>query len=289
MKNVLFLLFSCLLFSQQNKNAITNDLILNLKLSNNDKMIVLGNKYVIVLKNKGKELIANKICENKVIYSKKLNSLDYEKCLSQFSQLSNINPKHLEIQKNEKGVVMKIEDGFDVKVELFDEGERKLLNSYSPQDYIDAKFPFYEERQLYVDIYDELIKYFFDEEYIRLRELDSIYIFIDKSFKSSNLIHQNSIKNKRQENYFIKFDCASFHLINFNRNDYTKPQNYYYLKKSFLKKNKDKIIEIKYLNQFFDCELNQIIGGKPIFIIDEKKKKSKKFLVVEFKGGTTCF
>jgi len=286
-KIILLFLFSNFAFSQNLETILNKDLLNNLSYSKNDKIIILDNKKALICYNSN-SVYFTKICQNEIIYSKRLSKKYVKKFNEAFEILSELNQNQLNVNKKDDGQAMIIADGEQLKMELFTNNNSKIIASYSPQQYIDLKFPFFEKRKIFLDTFRNLLKLCTDIEFERLKKLDTLYIFLDKSMRIRNLVFQDTLKNKRQENYTIQYKCAYVSLYNLNTFENKTTQNSNYVTKSFLNINKHKILKNKVLNQLFDCELGYLLRDKIIYVIDENKKKNGKYLISQFNGYTNC-
>lgn len=96
-------------------------------------------------------------------YKFQIRKESYDNCMLHMDSLISINPSTLNYieKKDSEGRVtegVKVEDGLIYKLELFKQGITIGYVSYSPEIYIEQKFPFYRERLKLLNAY----KYFRD-------------------------------------------------------------------------------------------------------------------------------
>ena len=261
----------------ENKNA----LLINL---NNSKYISFRND----------DINCYTICRDTIVNVVKLNNIDSMICKTLIDTLISIDPTKIINEIDREGNRTIVQDGGEFEVSIYKDNKILKLYSYSPETYMDNKFPFAENRKTFLDSYLNLNKYFYDKEFDRIKSLDTIYLFIKRGKNIKYIVNVDKLKKIRQETYFFDFNCSSGLFVNLNRFSSTEPQNTFYKKKSFLKTNSTKILYSDYLQKFTQCDLNQLIGSsvgsaKKVFIIDKDEIRGRRIKIKEVLGGTYCF
>ncbi|MBA4276018.1 hypothetical protein [Flavobacterium sp.] len=259
---------------------------------NQDKDALIINlddsKYICLKNNK---INCYTICKDTIMNIIKLDSIDAMKCKKLIDTLVSIDPTKITNEIDKEGNRTVVQDGGEFEVSVYKGNKNLKLYSYSPDVYMEDKFPFAENRKTFLYTYLDLEKYFYDKEFERVKSLDTIYLLIKKGKNVQYIVDINKLKNIRQENYFFNFNCSSGQFINLNRFSSIEPTNAFYRKKSFLKTNSNKILHSDYLQKFTQCDLNQLINSnmKKVFIIDKDEIRDGKIKIKEFRGGTYCF
>lgn len=259
---------------------------------NEDKyalIISLNNSKYICLKNN--EINCYTICKDTIMNIIKLDDIDAINCRKLIDTLVSIDPAKITNEIDKEGNRTVVQDGSEFEVSVYKGNKNLKLYSYSPDTYVEDKFPFAENRKTFLSSYLNLTKYFYDKEFERLKSLDTIYLFIKKGKNLQYIVDINKLKNIRQENYFFNFNCSSGQFINLNLFSSIEPTNTFYKKKSFLKINSNKIVHSDYLQKFTQCDLDQLINSnmKKVFIIDKDEIRGGKIKIKEVRGGTYCF
>jgi hypothetical protein len=307
MKSVILLFFSISLnvFSQNIKSLNdslyviskyeSNDLekqgeqlrkILDLK---KDNLIINLNdsKYICLIDN---TVFCKVICSNKLINTIKLDKIKSDSCITYIKKLIELNPSDLMVDVGENGNKLHIEDGGNVTIKIFKSDKKLILDSFSPYTYIREKFPFFEKRMLFVESYSKLLRFFYDEEFYRIKALDTLYVYIERSKKEKQFVNINLINNARSTEYHLTFGDLSVNFTNyFLRENAILSMD----KKQFF--NNNKIVRLDYLNKFCTCDLDKLISsrGRIVYLIDSKDFKRGKVKLKEVKGssqyGWNCY
>ncbi len=257
-------------------------------LNENEESLIVkleSNKYISFSKNK---ITCFTICNDSIINKVKLNEIDAMKCEVLLDTLVNINPKNLTNEIDVNGDKITVHDGNEIQINIYKDNKTIKLYSYATEVFMEeSRFIFAKSRSTFLNSYLELKKYFYDKNYKRLKELDTIYLFIEKSKNIKIIIDENKLKNTIQENYFFNFNCASGQFTNFYHKLDTKSKNTFYENKKFLKMNKNKIINIEFLKKFIQYDLIDIINSnkKNVFIIEKSEIKKGKLKIKKVKGG----
>ena len=260
-----------------------------LKEDNEAQIICLGDSKYISLKNN--EINCYTICKDTIMNIIKLDNIDAINCKKLIDTLVSIDPTKITNEIDKEGNRTIVMDGGEFEVSVYKSNKTLKLYSYSPDTYMEDKFPFAANRKTFLNSYLNLTRYFYDKEFERVKSLDTIYLFIKRGENVQYIADINKLKNIRQENYFFNFNCSSGQFINLNRFSSVEPTNTFYKKKSFLKTNSDKILHSDYLQKFTQCDLEQLINSntKKVFIIDKDEIKGRKIKIKEVRGGTYCF
>lgn len=276
--------------SKFEKDSILNTTLYNnLKLENNDLLIVFDSHKSIILKQD--KLFIKTKCGNDIIFSKELHHYHFQKIKEIITPLLEINPAHLNVQENKAGDKFKIEDSNNIRVNLFKNNKLVTLESYAPNFYIEQKVLFYKERETLLNAFTYLNSLFQDDEFKRIKSLDTLYIKIDSNDSNiKRVVHWIKNNNVRIEDIFITFQCSTIQLTNYYDKNSKKSSNSFFINNEFLKNNSNKIQDYEALSKLTMCEIEELLKTKKIiYLIDAKKTKRKRFNVIEVKGGTYCF
>jgi hypothetical protein len=257
---------------------------------NNDALIInfYNGKYISIVDNKVKCFT---VCKDSIINIIKLNTSDVISCKRLIDTLISIDPEKIINETDKNGIRTIVEDGDTYEISVYKKDRFLKLYSYSPENYMDESFNYAEYRKTFLNSHQNLMKFFYDKEFERVKSLDTIYLFVERGKNFQFIVDENKPKNKRQENYFFTFNCSHGDFINLNLSSYKEPKNVFYKNKSFLKTNSEKILHPEFLQKFGNCDLNELINSnkRKVFIIDKDEIKGKKIKIKEFKGGTYCF
>lgn len=171
MKKIIFLfLFSFSLFAQQPTLSKYERADVNYEGQQYAKLLNIDNKNQLILKIRQQEFIVFKdstvyrfyIDWDKSINKKKLSASETLLCLNHLETLKSINPYNLNVTKQVKTdsldaiEYIDVQDGISYKLCLFKNNVTVSYETYSPEIYIEQKFPFYKEREKLSTVY----KYF---------------------------------------------------------------------------------------------------------------------------------
>lgn len=130
-----------------------------------------------------------------------------------------------------------------------------------------------------------------------IKKLDTIYIYFDngdfQKIKKADINNKKIFKEVR--NYEIKFDDENFvnfserKYLDFESIEFNKEMNKKTVKKSFLKKNKDKIIDINFIKKYGLKEVYFLIKTKSNYLIDTNEIKCNKILLKEVTFGVVSY
>lgn len=261
--------------------------ILNLK----EKDIVLNlndSKYICLIND---TVFCKVICGNKLINTIRLDKVKSDSCITYIKKLTNLNPTELIVEEGENGSRIHVEDGVAITIKIYKKDKQLTLYSYSPDTYIREKVPFYEKRKLFVECYSKLMSFFYNEEFYRVKDLDTLYIYIERSKKEKKIVNINIINKTSSEEYQMSFGNLSVNFINFFLRENAVLTT---TKKHFFEKN-DKIIRLEFLNKFCTCDLNSLLNfkRKVLYLVDNKDFKCSKIKLKEVKGnslyGWSCY
>lgn len=127
----------------------------------------------------------------------------------------------------------------------------------------------------------------YSQSFEELKKMDTIYIY----FKNSSDLEKKEIyKNMKVERFnriCYKFSLDFYNTIFFNSSEYKDYDSYekgikndvIIVKKSFLRKNKEKIIDIDFFIKNGFKETFFLLYGKIIYLIDEEEIKNRKVLI----------
>ncbi len=121
------------------------------------------NRFIVFSENNG--IYRYQTADNKILTKHKILNKEAIKCFQYLDSLKSINPSNLNI--TEKKVIgqdvaesIKVEDGSFYNIELFKKDITIQYISYSPEIYIEHKFPFYRERLKLLNDYKYYISLF---------------------------------------------------------------------------------------------------------------------------------
>ena len=163
-----------------------SDLEKAFRLDGNEIFISDGKTRFIEFKNN--ELTCYRIKSGKILSKQKIG-VEKESYYKNFiDSLLALNPKDLTIDLNEKGENLKIEDGALFEINLFKNGKRLNLKSYSPYEYINFKCINYQKRAIFLNAYKNLFSLFYNETFEKTRITDTLFINfnIDYLFKKAS-------------------------------------------------------------------------------------------------------
>lgn len=290
MKNLLFLIilfFTLASFSQnhiiseyekydyEKKGQNYNNV---LKLDDKNSLVLkLNNKFIIYKDESEISTISIGYLSSNIFYTKKIKEhqlINYKNILD---TIKNINPSLLNETKNIDGEMV-IEDGINYNLELYKNNYIVNYNTYSPEAYIEYKFPFYKERIRFMKVLEVVNNLFYDDEYEKIRNRDTIYLNIS----SKDYLTLEKLKIKKHSDKFKDlyiFTSLNNHKISVDKKDKNK-KDVKFNKKEFLEKNKKSIIQLDFIDKY-GLEIFQD-KKKSIYIIDEKKLNIKKIQLIKF-------
>lgn len=128
-------------------------------------------------------------------------------------------------------------------------------------------------------------------------ETDTVYIlFNHKEFQQEKMADINRKKTlKEVRNYEIKFDEKNFinlserKYLDFDSLEFGKLMDKKTVKKSFLKKNKNIIIDINFIKKYGLKEVYFLIQNKNKYLIDSKEIKCKNLILKEVTFGSVSY
>ena len=262
--------------SEYESNDVLNEgqQLLNFFDANDKEALILKfefDKYLVFSKDKVYKINFIK-SENIVIDKIELSNTDKDICYGIIDSLKKINPENLNITKNEKGESIEVQDGKDYYIELFKSNTKVTFSTYSPEVYIESKFPYYKERNYIVNAYKRLDEIFIDNEFEKVKNADSVFIYIDneKNFNKIKIHEDKKIGS-------INFIFSDSKIISFQYSNRQQKQNF--IKSSFFEDHKNEIISSNFFNEYrYKKTLNILFDKKKIYII-ETRNKQKKVLV----------
>lgn len=258
------------LLSKFEKENFSN-FILNIrkKLNINDSTLILSldqNRIISIDKD---SLNLFKIYNHEIISNRKLSikKIDSKELLN---NLFELNPTEL-IVENQGSKNLKAVDGHEYNISVFMKNKVLELKSYAPETYIENKFPYYEKRKTFLDIYKNLNNLFYDELYYRIVKSDQIFILFEENISNSKVINVD----KKVVTGKIRFNFKNINFISTSDSSIVK-------KNDFLNKT---IVNYKNLNEYSINELNALLkeNRKKIFILEECKRTKRKLKVTEVK------
>lgn len=257
------------------------------KLLREDKsamIIDMQNNRYISLKNN--EIIFYTRCEDSIINTIRLKKEDRIKCKILIDSLFKINPKKLiEADTTQKTIYSHFSK--DTSIVSITKGDKvlKLITSHGKN--WKPKYTFPEVRKKFFDTYLSLRRYFYDEEFERVKSLDSLYLYVERGKEMQFGEISNKERNTLGQQYFWQFKCTSGILISVNLKSFSEPAGVFYRNKTFLNTNSNKILKMSYLKKFNNYDLQELIGSNmhKVFIIDKDEIRNEKLKIKEVKVG----
>ncbi len=213
--------------------------------------------------------------ENLILEKEKLSKDEtyyYKKLLD---TLRTINPSLLNITENEKGEKIVVEDGETFQIELFKENCKVNYSSYSPNVYIENKYPSFKERKKFVDVFNSMKALFYDIEYENLKRIDTIYLIYEKLNETRNLKIEKTLANNISIYSFLFSDNKNLILK-------TLSQEREVVKKKAIN-NKVKI-DLSTINKYRFSAMFEILSNKKAIYIIDKEENFKKNKIVLMKA-----
>lgn len=246
-------------------------IILNFQNQNEESIILKLNKqdYLTI----GNDIYSHYIVdsENLIVRSSKLSKEQDSLCRLLIDKLLSINPNFLNIITNENNETISVEDGTTYQIELYKKRCKVSYNTYSPNVYIDNKYPHFEERKKLLDVYNGLKPFFYNKEYEELKNADSIYLIHNMSDKIKNL-KIIKIPNNGNDTYVFSF-------TNGNRLNLRVDNSVTTLKKRPLSNSVIKIDLNKFNEYGFDAMCEILRNKKTIYIIGKGIRNKPKSVI----------
>ena len=132
-------------------------------------------------------------------------------------------------------------------------------------------------------------KFGFSQKIENMKQVDTVYVYFDHGEFQNVKPGINSIKVfEEKRNYEIKFDNSNYvnfteaKYLDFDRVEAKKESDIKIEKKSFLRKNKDIIVDIKFIKKYgLEKVFFSVICCKKIYLIDTKEITSKNITLKE--------
>jgi hypothetical protein len=194
--------------------------------------------------------------------------------------LNKINASVLNITTRKDGNSIIIQDADTWGLQLFKGNYVVDYSSYAPYECIEFKVDYYQERIKFLNAYKKAHELFDnkdDQEYENIKKSDTLYLKINKT-DSLRLKKLKIEKSSHNFTNFYSLKSVTNHTIvvktKYDNKDISSGGILTMNSKKFVSKNKDKIIELDFLDQYgLDLLLNQ---NKIIYVIDDNDYKKKK-------------
>lgn len=247
-------MFLCLLTSAQgqvNKHSLSKFEKQNINIDNlvkkfnfkaTDTLICLNQvKYISIKKD---SIILYKIKNDKIIFKKTYSKIKLKNKLDT-NFLFDLNPIELTFEKIED-VIIEVNDGSVYSISIYKNDKYLEMITYSPETYIDNKFPYYEKRRLFLDCFKKLDSLFIDDLFIKIQNEEEIFIkFLVTNYTSKKVFNNKNIIDGEK---IYNINNLLFSSINNTE------------RKIKLKSiNKKLFIDSDYLNQFLPEELRTLL------------------------------
>ena len=142
------------------------------------KLLNIDNKNNLIIKVESEKFIVYEdsavyrfyIDWDKSINKKKLSASETLMCYKHLDSLKTINPYNLNVTRQTKtdspsgAEFIDVQDGFSYRLSLFKNDLTVNYETYSPEIYIEEKFPFYKEREKLLNAYNYFASLFKDAE-----------------------------------------------------------------------------------------------------------------------------
>lgn len=203
--------------------------------------------------------------ENVVISKRKLSEKETILLSKSLDTLKGIDPILLNSTMDLNGSEIIIEDGTTFQLEIFKNKSWINFITVAPETYIKNKFGNYKHKLSFVNVFNSLNNFFYDEEIEKIKNADTIYIVFDKNKRYDNLnIKINSFKNN--DEYVIKFSDSKSLILNTYKNNKNKN----------MLNEKSVEINLEFINKHrFNKTLEILTSKKAIFILDKSENKIK--------------
>lgn len=210
--------------------------------------------------------------ENLILHKEKLLPKEASYCNRLLDTLRDINPSLLNINKNENGDRIVVEDGVTFQITLFKENCTVKYSSDSPDIYIKNKYPNFEERKKFLTVFTHMQSLFYDKEYEDLKKVDTIYLLYDRSDKTRN-IKIDKVSDDNESTYsFLFSDGKSLNL----RTLYGEVKT---VKEKSV--NNEVKIDLNTLDKYrFKAMFELLSNKKAIYIIDKESGGNKKKIML---------
>lgn len=285
-----FLLFSISAFGQNHTISQYEKADVSHKGRNYAERLKIDNKKSVLLKiEENSFLVFNEndgvyryyLTPDALILKNKIADSESAKCLRYLDTLKSINPSVLNVTERKTNGIdsvesIHIEDGATYNLELFKNDVTVYYSTYSPEAYIEHRFPFYKERLKLLNAYNyftSLLKYPQKKNYSpNQNRTDSLYIIFD--YKMIDGIGKSWVKKPNNDEIFSVWNTENDSIV-FIKENAIQGQNSY-VSRRFLKKRKsEKVINIDDLIKLNIMEYRKLMENNFIFLIHEKAISKK--------------
>jgi hypothetical protein len=250
-----------------------------LEIDTNKSLLLKIEENSFLVFNEKNDVYSYYVTPSNTILKNKMNRNESIKCLQYLDSLKSINPSNLNVtetkaDKPDSVESISVEDGITYSLEFFKNNITIQYHTYSPEVYIEHKFPFYKERQKLLNAfnyYKSIFKYS-RKDNLGLKRTDSLYIIFD--FKMTDGIGKSWVKKPNNDEVFSVWNTERDTIV-FIKENAIQAQNPY-VSKRFLKKRKNKkIINIDDLIKLRVFDYLKLIENNFIFLINEKEISKK--------------
>ncbi|MBL7868954.1 MAG: hypothetical protein JNM71_13145 [Flavobacterium lindanitolerans] len=213
-----------------------------LEIDNNKSLLLKIEENSFLVFNEKNDVYSYYVTPSNTILKNKMNRNESIKCLQYLDSLKSINPSNLNVtetkaDKPDSLESISVEDGITYSLEFFKNNITIQYHTYSPEVYIEHKFPFYKERQKLLNAfnyYKSIFKYS-RKDNLGLKRTDSLYIIFD--FKMTDGIGKSWVKKPNNDEVFSVWNTEKDSIVLIKENA-IQAQNPY-VSKRFLKKQKN--------------------------------------------------
>jgi len=223
-------------------NAKSSDIIVNL------------NDFQVLVFSENTAILYKKINQSIFEYAK--IKFDNDIIDGWFNKISKLNPEQVKFS------LVEVQDGAEYSMKIYKENKMLELYANSPQVDIENKVSFYEQKETFLNIYNNLRLLFQDSNFNKLKNASSVYIQIEKNDeKDKQSINNKDIKKGREI-----FLMGNGNLILYTDN--------LLVSKNELKEKL--IVSYKALKMYSKSEMKEIFNKKKqIFVITDSCMKKK--------------
>lgn len=249
-----------------------------LEIDNNRLLLLKVEENCFLVFNEKNDVYSYYVTPSNTILKNKMTKNESIKCLQYLDSLKSINPSNLNVtetkaDKPDSVESISVEDGITYSLELFKKDVTVQYQTYSPEVYIEHKFPFYKERQKLLNAFNyfkSISKH--PKNNVNSKVIDSLYIIFD--FKMTDGIGKSWVKKPNNDEFFSVWNTKKDSIILIKKNA-IQAQNPYVSRRFFKKRNPKKIINIDDLIKLRMVDFIKLAETNFVFIINEKRMSKK--------------
>lgn len=286
-------IYILVLFSIQNlysQDFLDTKRLLNIK-NDNDTILKLGNHQYLSFSG---EKVVKHIVIREVVETEKINKKNKRSVRENIYALLEVNQDSLSIYKDKEGreYTLEVQDGKKYIVSFITKSNVVNRFSYNPK-YVGEEAVNNNSREAFMLAYENLKSVFYEDKFYELKKTDTIYIYFDynnnTNLKTYDWGYFKDGKTNIQPVNIYQFIFNKYYNIEFVQSEYRNidldsapiKMDRRIVNKTFLKKNKSKIIDIDFFikNGYEDVYL--AIMNKKIYVIDDEEITNNKITLKE--------